>query len=145
MAKKSGKRNKQKKSAKCDDFIEIEQYGDDMDFLEYGPQYDTVNDCPIIPGETLTVKQTSFKKLGTDIRRILRLTMIEYVLAYWKENRQIPEEHTLKKFREYVIREVGLSAGVFSANCDDLKYHLNSCVVPLINKELQKEMANMSE
>ena len=33
------------------------------DYLQYGPQYDTVNDCPVIPSETEFVPR---QRLGTN-------------------------------------------------------------------------------
>ena len=38
--------------------------------MQYGSQYDTVNDSPLIPGETGMVEQLSFKKLSVDTKKL---------------------------------------------------------------------------
>lgn len=43
-----------------------------QDYMQYGPQYDTNNDCPINPGESDMVEQLSFKKLSVDTRKQLQ-------------------------------------------------------------------------
>ena len=49
MAKKKHK----KQHGGIGEYIEVEvNHGIWEDYLQYGPQYDTVNGCPIIPGET---------------------------------------------------------------------------------------------
>lgn len=48
MAKK-----KHKKQVETASFVEVEKdFGLWEDYMAFGPQYDTVNDCPLIPGET---------------------------------------------------------------------------------------------
>ena len=42
------------------------------DYLQYGPQYDTVNDCPVIPGETEFVPRQILGKLTKSMRGLLR-------------------------------------------------------------------------
>lgn len=59
MAKK-----KHKKKVETASFVEIEKdFGLWEDYMAFGPQYDTVNDCPLIPGETECVQELPFKKL----------------------------------------------------------------------------------
>lgn len=53
-------------------------------FLEYGPQYDTVNDCPVIPGETRMVERTRFSKLNKDTKSLLKEYMDAEVERFWK-------------------------------------------------------------
>lgn len=107
--------------------------------MEYGPQYDTLNDCPIIPGETETVQRISFKKLASSTRKLLRSIMEDLVLDYWKNERQIPFGGKLNKMRETAIREGYSLTGQYAKDSDELKHMLNECVPILINKELQKE------
>lgn len=42
------------------------------DYLQYGPQYDTVNDCPVIAGETEFVPRQRLGKLSKSMRNVLR-------------------------------------------------------------------------
>ena len=55
MAKKKHKKQQHKGTG---EFIEVKvNHGVWEDYIQYGPQYDTVNDCPIIPGETEFVER----------------------------------------------------------------------------------------
>lgn len=60
------------------------------DYLQYGPQYDTVNDCPVIPGETEFVPRQRLGKLTKSMRSMLREYMSHAVTDYWEAHRQIP-------------------------------------------------------
>ncbi len=108
--------------------------------MEYGPQYDTINDCPIIPVETEVVQRVSFKKLTSNTRKLLRSVMEDLVLDYWGSERQIPFGGTLKKMREAAIREVYSLTGQYAKDGDELKNLLNECVPAIINKELREEI-----
>ena len=57
--------------------------------MQYGPQYDTNNDCPINPNETDMVEQLSFKKLSADTRKQLLATMVDLVVDYWQTKEKI--------------------------------------------------------
>ncbi len=136
MGKKKHKQNKNTPS-----LIEVEKdYGFFEDFMEYGPQYDTINDCPIIPVETEVVQRVSFKKLTSNTRKLLRSVMEDLVLDYWGSERQIPFGGTLKKMREAAIREVYSLTGQYAKDGDELKNLLNECVPAIINKELREEI-----
>ncbi len=134
------KKKKHKHHKNVPSLIEVEKdYGFFEDFMEYGPQYDTLNDCPIIPGETMTVQCISFKKLASSTRKLLRSIMEDLVLSYWESERQIPFGGKLNKMREAAIREGYSLTGQYAKDSDDLKHLLNECVPTVINKELQKE------
>ena len=64
MAKKKHHNNNQGVA-----YVEVEKdFGMWKNYMQYGPQYDTNNDCPINPGESDMVEQLSFKKLSVDTR-----------------------------------------------------------------------------
>lgn len=64
MAKKKHHNNNQGVA-----YVEVEKdFGMWKNYMQYGLQYDTVNDCPLIPGETRIVEQLSFKKLSADTK-----------------------------------------------------------------------------
>ena len=87
MAKK-----KHKKKVETASFVEIEKdFGLWEDYMAFGPQYDTVNDCPLIPGETECVQELPFKKLSAETRKALRSAMVNRVVEYWQSERLIPE------------------------------------------------------
>lgn len=55
MAKKKHHNNNQGVA-----YVEVEKdFGMWKNYMQYGLQYDTVNDCPLIPGETRIVEQLS--------------------------------------------------------------------------------------
>lgn len=55
MAKKKHHKNNQGVA-----YVEVEKdFGMWKNYMQYGLQYDTVNDCPLIPGETRIVEQLS--------------------------------------------------------------------------------------
>lgn len=57
MAKK-----KHKKKVETASFVEIEKdFGLWEDYMAFGPQYYTANDCPLIPGETECVQELPTK------------------------------------------------------------------------------------
>lgn len=99
------KKNKKRNLNTC--YVEVEKnLGMWQDYMQYGPQYDTNNDCPINPGESDMVEQLSFKKLSVDTRKQLRATMVNLVLDYWQTERLIPEGAIIKEFRNTAIKEV---------------------------------------
>lgn len=73
------------------------------EYLQYGPQYDTVNDCPVIPGETEFVPRQKLAKLSKSMRGMLREYMNHAVTDYWDEHRQIPVAGDLKLLRKKVL------------------------------------------
>ena len=52
------------------------------DYLQYGPQYDTVNDCPVIPSETEFVPRQRLGKLSKSMMNVLREYMSHAVTEY---------------------------------------------------------------
>lgn len=88
---------KKKKKHKSDgtstgEYIEVEvNHGMWEYYLEDGPQYNTVNDCLIIPGETKFIERTRFKKVPTTAKRLMREYMFSLVENFWAENRLIPD------------------------------------------------------
>lgn len=135
MAKKKHHNNNQGVA-----YVEVEKdFGMWKNYMQYGPQYDTNNDCPINPGESDMVEQLSFKKLSVDTRKQLRATMVNLVLDYWQTERLIPEGAIIKEFRNTAIKEVYYICGQYAKDSAELKYMLNECIVSTINKELKKE------
>lgn len=134
----AGKKHKKRKFTPTPSLVEVEKdYGIFEDYIQYGPQYDTVNDCPIIPEETEVVQRISFKKLSHETRKLLRSVMEDLVLDYWNNERQIPFGGTLNKMRATAIREVYSYTGQYAKDSDELKHHLNECAPIIINKELR--------
>lgn len=134
----AGKKRKKRKLTPTPSLVEMEKdYGIFEDYIQYGPQYDTVNDCPIIPEETEVVQRISFKKLSHETRKLLRSVMEDLVLDYWNNEKQIPFGGTLNKMRATDIREVYSYTGQYAKDNDELKHHLNECVPVIINKELR--------
>ena len=132
------KKNKKRSLNTC--YVEVEKnLGMWQDYMQYGPQYDTNNDCPINPSESDMVEQLSFKKLSVDTRKQLRATMVNLVLDYWQTERLIPEGAIIKEFRNAAIKEVYYICGQYAKDSEELKYMLNECIVSTINKELKKE------
>lgn len=125
-------------------YVEVEKdFGMWGNYMQYGSQYDTVNDCPLIPGETGMVEQLSFKKLSVDTKKLLRTAMVDLVLNYWQKERMIPEGSTVKEFRNVAIKEVYYISGQYAKDSDELKHMLNECIIPTINKELRKEKSTV--
>lgn len=108
-------------------------------FLEDGPQYDTVNDCPIIPGETKFIERTRFKKVPTAAKRLMRDYMCQQVEDFWNENRQIPNGGQIKKMRKASIDYLLHDFEIYVKDDDEVAHYLNDCVTPTINKLLKKE------
>lgn len=108
-------------------------------FLEYGPQYDTVNDCPIIPGETRMVERTRFKKLNKDTRNLLKEYMDNLVTDYWEEHRQIPVSGEVKTMRQRALDILLEEFEVFVKDEPDATRFLNDRIPFVINKLLKQD------
>ena len=67
------------------------------------PQYDTVNDCPVIPSETEFVPRQRLGKLSKSMRNVLREYMSHAVTEYWEAHRQIPVDGDLKQLRKLAL------------------------------------------
>ena len=121
-------------------FTEVPKgYGAFADYMEYGPQYETVDDCPVFPGDTETVAKVTFKKFSSDARKMLRSVMAELVIGYWNAYRQNPFGEVAKKLRQESIMEVYRMTGEYAKDSDELKHYLLECIVSTINKELKKD------
>lgn len=136
MAKK--KHKKQHKGT-CE-FIEVKvNHGIWEDYLQYGPQYDTVNDCPIIPGETEFVERVRFSKVSKDTRNLLKEYMEDTVERYWEEKRQIPITGDLKALRKEALDTLLSEFRVYLKDDKDVSAFLNNIVAPTINRLLRNE------
>lgn len=135
MAKK-----KHKKAVQTASYVEVDKnFGLWEDYLTFGPQYDTVNDCPLIPGETECVQELPFKKLSAGTRKALRSAMVNRVVEYWQSERLIPEGGIVKELRKAAIQEAYHLTGQYAKESDEVKHLLNESIVQSINKELRKE------
>lgn len=140
MAKK-----KHKKKVETASFVEIEKdFGLWEYYMAFGPQYDTVNDCPLIPGETECVQELPFKKLSAETRKALRSAMVNRVVEYWQSERLIPEGGIVKELRKAAIQETYQLTGQYAKDSDEVKHLLNESIVQSINKELRKEKKTQS-
>ena len=136
MAKKKNK--KQHKGT--GEYIEVKvNHGIWEDYLEYGPQYDTVNDCPIIPGETEFVERVRLSKVSKDTRRLLKEYMEAAVRRYWDDNRQIPVDGDLKALRKEALDTLLSEFRVYLKDDKDVSLFLNNLVAPTINRLLRNE------
>ena len=142
MAKK--KKHKQQNTGSS--FVEIKKdHGIYEDYLQYGAQYDTVNDCPVIPGETEVVQKVTYKKLTRETKLVLRSIMENLVLDYWNSETQIPYGGILNKMRKATIHEGYSHTGQYAKDDIELKHFLNEVVPVIINKELRKKIANQED
>lgn len=136
MAKK--KHNKQHHGT--GEYIEVKvNHGIWEDYLQYGPQYDTVNDCPIIPGETEFVERQRLNKLNKDTKTLLRDYMAEAVEKYWESKRQIPTAGDLKALRNEALNIMLSELQVYLKDDKEVSSYLNDIVAPTINRLLRKE------
>lgn len=136
MAKKKNK--KQHKGT--GEYIEVKiNHGIWEDYLEYGPQYDTVNDCPIIPGETEFVERVRLSKVSKDTRRLLKEYMEAAVRRYWDDNRQIPVDGDLKALRKEALDTLLSEFRIYLKDDKDVSLFLNNLVAPTINRLLRNE------
>lgn len=107
--------------------------------MEDGPQYDTLNDCPIIPGETRFVERTRFKKVPIAAKRIMREYLCHQVEIFWNEHRQISNGGEIKKMRNASIDYLLHDFEIYIKDDNEVSHYLNKCVTPTINKLLKKE------
>lgn len=136
MAKKNPKRVK---SSGMGEFIEIEaDYGMFNDYLQYGPQYDTVNNCPIYE-ETEYVERQRFSKLSKEFKLMLRDQMAHLIEEYWQNHHLIPADSELKQLRSKALRMMLYGMRVYLKDDKEVSSYLNNLVVPTINKILKKE------
>lgn len=137
MAKKKHKKQEHKGSG---EYIEVKvNQGIWEDYLEYGPQYDTVNDCPIIPGETEFVERVRLSKVSKDTRRLLKEYMEDAVRRYWDDKRQIPVDGDLKALRKEALDTLLSEYRIYLKDDKDVSLFLNNLVVPTINRLLRSE------
>ncbi|MCM1139402.1 MAG: hypothetical protein NC453_12600 [Muribaculum sp.] len=137
MAKKKHKKQQHKGTG---EFIEVKvNHGVWEDYLQYGPQYDTVNDCPIIPGETEFVERMRFSKVSKDTRNMLKEYMEDAVERYWDEKRQIPITGDLKALRKVALGTLFSEFRVYLKDDKDVSVFLNNIVAPTINRLLRNE------
>lgn len=137
MAKKKHKEQGHKGTG---EYIEVKvNHGIWEDYLEYGPQYDTVNDCPIIPGETEFVERVRLSKVSKDTRRSLKEYMEVAVKKYWDNKRQIPVDGDLKALRKTALDTLLSAFRVYLRDDKDVSLFLNNLVAPTINRLLRSE------
>lgn len=134
---------KKKHNKKAASFTEYAEVGVDHgifeDYLQYGPQYDTVNDCPVIPGETEFVPRQRLGKLPKSMRNILREYMGHAVTEYWEKHRQIPVAGDLKQLRKLALDTLLDEFHLYVKDDKDTTLFLNDTVAITINRILKKE------
>lgn len=109
------------------------------DYFQYGPQYDTVNDCPVIPGETEFVPRQRLGKLTKSMRGLLRKYMSHAVTEYWEAHRQIPVAGDLKQLRKYALYMLLDEFHIYVKDDKETTLFLNDSVAVTINRILKKE------
>lgn len=136
MAKKKHK----KQHGGTGEYIEVEvNHGIWEDYLQYGPQYDTVNDCPIIPGETDFVERQRFSKISNDSRNLLKEYLEAAIARYWESKRQIPMAGDLKVLRKEALDTLLSEFRIYLKDDKDVSLFLNNIVAPTINRLLRSE------
>lgn len=139
MAKKKKKQNNNHKGV-ATEYREVNvSHGAWEPYLEYGPQYDTVNDCPIIPGETRMVELTRFSKLNKDSKEFLKEYMKAEVERFWEEHHQIPFGGEVKAMRQRALDVLLEELEVFVKDEPDVTRFLNDRIPITINRLLKKE------
>ena len=122
------------------EYIEVEvNHGIWEDYQQYGPQYDTVNDCPIIPGETEFVERQRFSKISKDPRNLLKEHMEAAVERYWESKRQIPMAGDLKALRKEALDTLLSEFRIYLKDDKEVSLFLNNIVAPTINLLLRSE------
>lgn len=128
------------------EYVEVEvNHGMFEDYLQYGPQYDTINGCPIFEGETEFVPRQNFKKLAKDVKGLIRDIMVSFVTDYWQTNRQIPVDGELKQLRKRVLDALLQDLGIFLKDDKEVAQFLNGCVATTINRQLKAEKTVIDE
>ena len=137
MAKKKHKKQQHQGTG---EYIEVKvNHGIWEDYLQYGPQYDTVNDCPIIPGETEFVERVRLNKASKDTRNLLKEYMEAAVRRYWDDKRQIPVDGDLKTLRKEALGTLLSEFRIYLKDDKDVTPFLNNIVAPTINRLLKSE------
>lgn len=108
------------------------------DYLQYGPQYDTVNDCPVISGETEFVPRERLGKLSKSMRSMLR-EYISHATEYWEAHRQIPVDGDLKQLRKLALDTLLGEFHIYVKDDKETSLFLNDTVAITINRILKKE------
>lgn len=125
------------------EYVEVEvNHGMFEDYLQYGPQYDTVNDCPIFEGETEFVPHQSFKKLPKDVKGLLKDMMMSFVTDFWKANRHIPVDGELKQLRKKALDALLHDLRIYLKDDKEVAQFLNGCVATTIYRLLKAEKAS---
>lgn len=109
------------------------------DYLQYGSQYDTVNDCPVIPSETEFVPRQRLGKLSKSMRNVLREYMSHAVTEYWEAHRQIPVDGDLKQLRKLALDTLLGEFHIYVKDDKETSLFLNDTVAVTINRILKKE------
>ena len=79
---------KKKRHKGTGDYVEVEvNHGVWEDYVEYGTQYDTINNCPKIPGETKLVERQRLIKISKDSRNLLKEYMEDAVRRFLSQKR----------------------------------------------------------
>lgn len=122
------------------EYVEVKvNHGIFEDYLQYGPQYDTVNDCPVIPGETKFVPRQRLGKLTKSMRGMLREYMSHAVTEYWEAHRQIPVAGDLKQLRKCALDTLLDEFHIYVKDDKETALFLNDSVAVTINRILKKE------
>lgn len=133
------KKNSKKKKASIE-YAEVKiNHGIFEEYLQYGPQYDTVNDCPVIPGETEFVPRQRLAKLSKSMRGMLREYMSHAVIDYWDEHRQIPVAGDLKQLRKRALDTLLWEFHLYVKDDKETSLFLNDIVAITINRILKDE------
>lgn len=134
------KKHKKRQHKGTGEYIEVKvNHGIWEDYLQYGPQYDTVNDCPIIPGETEFVERVRLNKVSKDTRTLLKEYMEAAVRRYWDDKRQIPVDGDLKALRKEALDTLLSEFRIYLKDDKDVSPFLNNIVSPTINRLLKSE------
>lgn len=131
---------KKKRHKSTGEYVEVEvNHGMWEDYLRYGSQYNTANDCPIIPGESELVERQRLSKISKDSRNLLKEYMENAVKRYWSRKRQIPVSGDLKALRKDVLEVFLSDLGICLKDDKDVTLFLNNIVAPTINRILRTE------
>lgn len=137
--KHKGKRAKNKGKTPTE-YAEVEvNHGIFEDYLQYGPQYDTINDTPIYAGETEIVPRQRLGKLSKSMRNMLREYMGYVVTDYWEEHRQIPVAGELKQLRKRALDTLLGEFHIYVKDDKETALFLNDTVASIINRILKNE------
>lgn len=133
------KKNKRKGTVPTE-YAEVKvNHGIFEDCLQYGPQYDTVNDCSVMPGETEFVPRQRLGKLTKSMRGMLREYMSHAVTEYWEAHRQIPVAGDLKQLRRCALDTLLGEFHIYVKDDKETALFLNDSVAVTINRILKKE------